>query len=384
MEYNENDCVYRHPVQWKDGVSGTACIAYKGSVSYAFGRTSPITAALNNLKVGESYTFDDEFWGQKRLMTLIKGKETWNVVFTTELDSPYPKKIERGLFNGSSAKGFTLNLKKAMLRSYYDDEIIIYMVPEQSWHLKNYRENGKITVFLDEHFYIELETFYNASINLEDEKCGPKNRKSFIKFQENFQHLCKVQLSRRTSFKYFIYFSDYPTEYVDPKSVTFGGRCQCQECLKCVRFQNAEQIRAQQKTDVDTIINYIINDTETSFILCVIPKYINLITSKIATQLHEDHLLGQAYQDFIDGKTKVLLFDDNTKCHTFCHFKEMSNQIAIFIQERRDEAVFYIKYVLDERKTEHPINISYLTIKENNIVLQDWKTFYEENKDRPT
>lgn len=278
MSYPE----YRIPRVWKDGCSGHACISYKGMASYGFGRDDPRTSAFLALKDGGSHTFDDEFWGTKRLMTFTRvNDQKWTCTATTDLESNQPKKTTQDLFIGDAVKNFINSLKEAMNNSYYEDDIEVIMTCS-SHKLENNRnsETGTVTVYLEEKYYEELKAYYQAFQSLAyDDYC----RGAYMKFYKGWEYLSEVKL-RNATWKYLSMHDD-KTNYLKPKSMNFKGRCQCEKCIKSKGFQNAEAIRAQEHGDIDILIKHIESTPEPEkFIICLPRNYYEYFCKNVKTK----------------------------------------------------------------------------------------------------
>ncbi len=311
MSYPE----FRRPRIWKDGASGHACISYKGIASYSYGRDDPTTIALNNLKVGESLTLDDENWGKKRLLTFTRTKENvWTSTITTDLDSDKPKKNVEELFTDSYAKIFVKSLKKALTREYYNDDLVVKMIATSCQHSENTRENGKITIYLSKEPYNELKTYYDAYDSLEVTK---DRALFFLKFSKKWTNLRKVQFSRRISWIHQ-FSGNGLKQYLSPKSVNFVGRCQCDICIKYTRFQQADEIKAREIADIDLLITHIneviAGETNEKFVVCIPIGHRRYFKERmVGIKIHEESPYNSTWHDFChdDDNVRVIITDSD-------------------------------------------------------------------------
>lgn len=297
---------FRKPEQWKNGAGGYACISYKGIPGLTFGKDDPRTVALNNLKVGETFIFDKD--GSSFTRTR---EDVWTM---TSIESN--KKYVKDVFTGSSALHYSKCFRKAIKNSYYDDDLIIIMTRFGLGHRDDgKREDGKVMLFLEESKYNQVKTYYEAYNTLEECEC----KCFFIKFTDDWENMRKIHFSNRISWQHHA-FKGESNQYLNPKTITFAGRCQCTECSKNPFFQNADKIRTAEIADIDLIVEHVNSTIETSnekFIISVPRRYSKYVKDKIKSKVCDKDPYTGEYHKFIEDNDDVRIILDIENSYPF-------------------------------------------------------------------
>ena len=113
---------FRGPQKWGNGNYGMACICSKGLANYVFPGQEDTTKALAACKIGDTVSFDDEYWGQKRKVFLTRTDKGW------DFSSQFPEKERTEpceILNEYGSKGFQKALKRVNIHKFYSSTIII-------------------------------------------------------------------------------------------------------------------------------------------------------------------------------------------------------------------------------------------------------------------
>lgn len=269
---------FRKPIDWVDGESGQACISYKGHPEYSYDGKKKLTKDLYELKAEQTYSYKLETWDDSELEMNIRKDKDEGYIFTINN-------------NSCSFKNFGKDLDKAVNRKYYNDEIRIVMVNGYYNHPKNYRDPDTkiLTVFLNEEYYVQVMTYYYATEEMpyiED-----YNEKDFyFKFQNGWENLRKIKFNQRTTWQLCIPYYKKGSNYVNPKKVSFEGRCQCEKCIKDLAFQNADQTKKEEMIKIHMLLqnlNEKLDPKSNALIIMEIPnKYIRLVKIHLNEDFH--------------------------------------------------------------------------------------------------
>lgn len=288
---------FRKPEQWKNGAGGYACISYKGFPGLTFGKDDPRTTALNDLKVGETFMFDKD-----RSLSFTRTREdVWTM---TSIESG--KEHKQDLFTGSSALHYSKCFKKAIKNSYYDDDLIITMTCFGLSHRDDgKREDGKVMLYLQESEYNQVRTYYDAYKTLDEPEYDYECL--YVKFTDDWKNMRKIHFSNRISWQHHA-FKGESNQYLNPKTITFAGRCQCPECSKNPMFQNADKIRAAEIAEIDLIAEHVNSAIETSdekFIISVPKRHRKYVKGKIKSKVCDKGADDQDTYNFVKDNDDV-------------------------------------------------------------------------------
>lgn len=372
---------FRKPEQWKNGAGGYACISYKGIPGLTFGKDDPRTMTLNNLKVGETFIFDKD--GSSFTRTR---EDVWTI---TSVESG--KKYVKDVFTGSSALHYSECFRKALKNSYYDDDLIIIMTCFGLGHRNDgKREDGKVMLFLEESKYNQVKTYYEAYNTLEECEC----KCFFIKFTDNWENMRKIHFSNRISWQHRA-FKGESNQYLNPKTITFAGRCQCDECSKNPFFKNADKIKAAEIADIDLIVEHVNSTIETSnekFIISVPRRYSKYVKDKIKSKVCDGNPTGE-YHKFVEDNDDVRIILDVENSYPYQNipnFYDLSIRPYTFFMLNRPSASSWehwsgMKEYMEEsvqkskidekRRQELCKRVQYAFIQEGKVVLEVAKRY---------
>lgn len=298
MSDKESYPEFRLPEKWTNGSGGRACISYKGMPGFSLGKENPKTAEMDSLKIGDTVMFEAEY---ESIGFFKKKEDVWAMTVVTYPNASDAKKRTQDIFTGQQALYYSKCIRKVLRNSYYDDDLIITMSCSIDHLNNNLRENGKVTLFLPEDEYNEIKAYYEVYQKLEE--C--EDSSFYFKFSDNWKYMRKIRFSRRMSWSRGKSKGE-TNQYLNPKSVTFAGRCKCKGCFKNTTFQNADQIRAAEIADLDLIIEHV-NSTLTvsdeKFIIFVPKRYKKYFTERIKISVYDKN--SNEYNKFVKDNDEV-------------------------------------------------------------------------------
>jgi len=213
------DVRYNMPRIWKDGSFGYVSLGRKGLTDYAFKGGDKITLDLEKCKVGEFVSFDDEHWGNKRIVRLKRVKTCW------EFEAEYPDgKIYNSpnFLSKSDGKIFRKNIAKANRIRYYDYDIVVTCSGNYGEYEKDGLQDGKIYINLETGRYLQLKTFYTTFMSILKTNPNVVNYPIDTRWHfrdENFEDLVSFRFNNLIKWKPTIF--ENGSAKVIPNNVTF-------------------------------------------------------------------------------------------------------------------------------------------------------------------